>query len=138
MRHVRFFDRVILRQKKIIGVKQRFLSRSLPFVVETAMIRNHSVYDGLRLRLSYSSSFGRDPTVTQPRHRRGILARFSSDIILDFLTLEISTRRRRTGCKTDEILSRSFLVFPVSRLDFHHLSRLISTDFFFKPRRNSR
>lgn len=102
---------------KIVSVKRRLSSSFSPFCHEAnnERLAAVSVYDGLRL--SYSSPFGRDPTVSQPRHRQGILARFPSDIILDFLTPEISISR--AGCER-EALS---LLSRVSRLHFHHLSR---------------
>lgn len=79
---------------KITGVKRRFLLRSLAFAARQHRLAVILVDDGLGLRrLSYSSPFGRDPTVSQPRHRQGILARFPSDIILDFLIPEISILR---------------------------------------------
>lgn len=141
MRHVRFFDRAILRQKKkIIDVKRRFSFAFSPFCRG-----NGNDSQSFCLRRTQTPSFvfvivwprpNCDPAKASLRNPGQILLGYYSRLF-NPRNFHLA-RRRRTGCETDEILSRSFLVFPVSRLDFHHLSRLISTDFFFKPRRNSR
>lgn len=128
--HVRFFGRVIVKGNKIRRIKYGQLSSSfsLSFIREITTILATVLFtadsnSGFRIR----HRFGCDPTGAG--HCQGILARFSSDIILDFLIREISISRRDVGCKRDSLLSR---------LHFHHLSRLIFGRLLLEPRWNPR
>lgn len=117
------------REIRFVGLNtDSFLLRSLSFIREITTILATVLFtadsnSGFRIR----HRFGCDPTGAG--HCQGILARFSSDIILDFLIRKISISRRDVGCKRDSLLSR---------LHFHHLSRLIFGRLLLEPRWNPR